>query len=181
MRENIHKTLPAVLSSLFQNPPTSHVVLAPECGGRHRIRLFAPGPKSRASNYCWPDVAIIQNGESRIILEIEQTGIVSPAKVWGKVMPVAPCTYLCNEELGIHPVSISRETTLVQVVNTASLQPATRKLLQYGNLEGHIRDMLPLGCIVRYFLIPIVADGAPPFETAKYDILLAAINDSLAS
>jgi hypothetical protein len=126
-------------------------------------------------------VAITQNGDSRIILEIEQTGIVTPAKIGSKVVPVAPCTYLRNEGLGLHPVSISRETSLIQVVNTASLKPATRKLLQYENLEGQIRGMLPLGCIVRYFLIPIVADAAPPFGTAKYDALLGAINDSLAS
>ncbi len=116
-----------------------------------------------------------------MILEIEQTGIVSPAKIGGKLVPVALSTYLCNEEIGLHPVSISRETTLIQVVNTATLQPATRKLLQYENLEGHIRKMLPLGCIVRYFLFPVVADDAPPFGTAKYEVLLDAINASLTA
>ena len=52
MRENIHKSLAAVLSSLFfHNPPTSHVVLDPECGGSHKIQLFSPGPNSRTTNY----------------------------------------------------------------------------------------------------------------------------------
>lgn len=179
MRENIHETLAAILGSLFHNPPTAHVISAPECGGNHRIRLFSPRLKSRATNYCWPDVAITQNGESRVILEIEQTGIVSPAKIGGKLLPVSMSTYLCNDEVGRHPVSISRETTFIQVINTASLPPATRKLLQYENLEGGIRNILPLGCIARYFLIPIAADDAPPFRTAKYDVVLAAINDSL--
>lgn len=179
--KNIHQTIGAVLSSLFHNPPNSHIVLDPECGGKHRIRLFSPGPKSRATNYCWPDLAITQDGEIRLILEIEQTGIVSPARIGGKLLPVALSTYLCNEEIGLDPVSISREATLIQVVNTATLQPATRKLLQYENLEGHIRKMLPLGCIVRYFLFPVVADDAPPFGTAKYETLLDAINDSLTA
>lgn len=182
MPENLHKTIAASLSSLFHNPPTSHVVLAPECGGPHRIRLFAPGPKSRATNYCWPDLAITQDGEIRVILEIEQTGIVSSARISGKLVPVALSAYLCNEELGLQPVSMSRETTFIQVVNTASFQPATQKSLQYENLEGDIRKMLlPLGCIVRYFLFPVVADDAPPFGTTKYDILLGAINDSLTA
>jgi hypothetical protein len=177
--ENIHKTLAVILTALFHNPPTSHVVLAPECGGRHRIRLFSSGPKSRATNYCWPDIAITQNGESRVVLEIEQAGSVSPGKIGSKLLPVAPSTYLCNEEVCLHPVSISRETTFIQVVNTASLPPATRKLLQYENLEGGIRNILPLGCIARYFLIPVVADDTPPFGTAKYGTVLDAINDSL--
>jgi hypothetical protein len=38
-----------------------------------------------------------------------------------------------------------------------------------------------LGCIVRYFLIPMVADDAPPFGTAKYEVSLDAINDSLTA
>ena len=177
--ENIHNTLAVILTALFHNPPTSHVVLAPECGGRHRIRLFSSGPKSRATNYCWPDVGITQNTEVRAIVEIEQTGIVSPGKVGSKLLPVAPSTYLYNEEIGLHPVSMSRETTFIQVVNIASLPPATRKLLQYENLQGDIRKILPLGCIARYFLIPVVAEDAPPFGAARYDPVLDAINDSL--
>jgi hypothetical protein len=179
VKENIHETLAAILRSLFHNPPNAHVISAPECSGCHRIRLFAQGLKSRATNYCWPDIVITQGVESRVVLEIEQTGIVSPAKIAGKRLPVSLSTHLCNEEIGIRPISISRKTTFIQVVNTASLQPSSRKLLQYQNLQADIRNILPLGCIVRYFLVPVVADEAPPFGTAKYDILLDAINDSL--
>lgn len=179
MRENIHKTIAAILTPLFHNPPTSHVILAPECGGNHRIRLFSTQDKSRATNYCWPDLAIAQNGEIRVILEIEDAGIVSPGRIGGKLLPVSLSTRLLNEEIGRDSVSISREVTFMQVVNTASLQPATRKLLQYENLEADIRNMLPLGCVARYFLIPVLADDAPPFGMAKYDTLLDAINESL--
>ena len=179
MREDIHKTIAAILTLVFHHPPTTHVISAPECGGTHRIQLFSTQFKSRATNYCWPDVAITQNGEGRVILEIEDTGIVSPGKIGGKLLPVSLSTYLCNEDIGNHSVPISRETTLVQVVNTALFKPATRKLLQYENLETNIRTILPLGCIVRYFLFPIVADDAPPFGAAKYDILLSVINDAL--
>jgi hypothetical protein len=112
-------------------------------------------------------------------LEIEQTGIVSPGKIGSKLLPVAPSTYLCNEEIGLHPVPLSRETTFIQIVNTALLRPATRKLLQYQNLEGDIRNILPVGCVARYFLFPVVAEDAPPFGTAKYDAVLDVINDSL--
>ncbi len=168
MTENLHQTLPAILKPLFHNPPTSHVVLAPECGGSHRIQLFSSGVKSRATNYCWPDVAIIQNREVRIILEIEQAGIVSPARIGSKLVPVTLSTYLCNEEIGCHPVSISREITLIQVVNTACLRPATRKILQYGNFEGDIRKLLPLGCV----LFPIVGENTHPFDSGKYDDII---------
>jgi hypothetical protein len=92
---------------------------------------------------------------------------VSPAKIGGKLLPVSMSTYLCNDEVGRHPVSISRETTFIQVINTASLPPATRKLLQYENLEGGIRNILPLGCIARYFLIPIAADDCPSVWDGK--------------
>jgi hypothetical protein len=181
MREIIHKTIASILSTLFHNPPTIHVISAPECGGNHRIRLFATQVKARATNYCWPDLAITHNGEVRVIAEIEETGIVSPAKIGGKLLPISLSTHLCNEEIGRCPVPISPETMLIQIVNTASLRPATRKLLQYQNLEADIRTMLPLGRIARYFLIPVIADEAPPFGMAKYDTLLDIINDNLTA
>jgi hypothetical protein len=124
-------------------------------------------------------MAIAQNGEVRVILEIEDARIVSPGRIGGKLLPVSLSTCLLNEEIGRNSVSISREVTFIQVVNAASLQPATRKLLQYENLEADIRGVLPLGCVVRYFLIPVLADDAPPFGTAKYDVLLSALNDTL--
>jgi hypothetical protein len=43
---------------------------------------------------CWPDIAITQNGEIRVILEIEQTGIVSLGKIGGKLLPASMSTYL---------------------------------------------------------------------------------------
>ena len=141
--------------------------------------MFSPGVKSRATNYCWPDVAIIHDGKVRIIFEIEQAGIVSPGRIGSKLVPVTLSTYLCNEEIGCHPVSISRETTLIQVVNTSYLRPTTRKILQYSNLEDDIRKMLPLGCIDRYFLFPVAGDDAPPFDAGKYDKILSAIDDLL--
>lgn len=179
MRENIHQTIAAVLASIFHNPPASFVISAPECGGNHRIRLFSTQSRSRATNYCWPDLAITQDGEVRVILEIEDAGIISPGRIGGKLLPVSLSSFLLNEEVGSESVSISREVTFIQVVNTALLQPATRKLLQYENLEADIRGVLPLGCVVRYFLIPVLADDAPPFGTAKYDVLLSALNDTL--
>ena len=180
MGENIHKTLAAIITSLFHNPPTVHVIAAPECGGTHRIQLFSNGLKSRSTNYCCPDVAITLNGELSVILEIEQTGIVSPGRIGGKVLPVSMSRNLCSEAMGSNPVSISRNTTFIQVVNTAPLQPTTSKLRQYENLEADIRKTLPLRCIVRYFLIPIVAEESPPFATTKYDFLLEAIREGFA-
>ena len=179
MRENIHRTAAVLLASLFHQPPTSEVILATECGGNHRIRLFSGQFRSRATNYCWPDIAVTQDGEVRAIIEIEQTGIVSPAKIGGKLLPVAVSTRLCNEEIGAEPIALSRELTFVQVVNTACFQAESRKMLQYNNFESDTRRLLPLGCVVRYFLIPVTADEAPPFEGAKYDALLDAINDAL--
>jgi hypothetical protein len=94
----------------------------------------------------------------------------------GKLLPVTLSTYLCNEEIGCHPVSISRETALIQVVNTACLRPATRKCSQYGNFGGDIRKLLPLGCIHRYFLFPVVGENAPPYDSGKYDDILGVVH-----
>jgi len=179
--ENLHRTISAVLASLFHNPPKSLVISAPECGGSHRIRLFSTQPRSRATNYCWPDLAITQNGEVRFILEIEDAGIVSPGRIGGKLLLVSLSASLLHEDAGRDSVYISREVTFIQVVNTASLQPATRKLLQYENLEADIRGVLPLGWVARYFLFPIAAEGTPPFSTNKFDALLSTINNLLAT
>jgi hypothetical protein len=152
---NLH-IIVADLLTPFNNPPISHVALAPECGGRHRIRLFSTERKSRATNYCWPDGAIIRDAQARVILEIEQGGIVSPAKIGSKLLPIALSNYLIHEDFA-RPIPMGHDVTFIQVVNTALLRPSTRKLIQYGNLEADIRKLLPLGCVARYFLIPGVA------------------------
>src|SRR5438034_9095491 len=97
MRENIHNSIGALVSWLFHHPPRCRVILAPECGGSHRIQLFSTEVKSRATNYCWPDIVITKDGEACIALEIEETVIVSPGKIGGKLVPTA-CTILVNRE-----------------------------------------------------------------------------------
>lgn len=142
--------------SQLHNPPISQVALAPEFNGSHRIRLFSTQLKSRATNYGWPDGAVIRDAEAQVIVEIEQSGIVSPAKIGGKLMPIALSNYLIHEDFA-NPIPMGHDVTFIQVVNIAYLQPTTRKLVQYGNLEADIRKLLPLGCVARYFLIPGVA------------------------
>ena len=180
MRENIHKTLGAVLASFFNNPPTSHVIASPECGGSHRILFFSTEDRSRATNYCWPDLVIMQNNEARVIVEMEQCGIVSPGKIGSKLLPVLLSSCVCNEDINGGTIAISRGAALIQVVNTTLLKPATRKLRQYQNLETDIRGLLPIGCISRYFLFPVLPDPAPPYAIDKYYPLLEAINVSLS-
>jgi hypothetical protein len=170
-------TIVANLLNPFHNPPISHVAVAPECNGRHRIRLFSTELKSRATNYCWPDGAVIRDAEAKVIVEIEQSGIVSPAKIGGKLMPIALSNYLIHEDFATS-IPMGHDVTLIQVVNIAYLQPATRKLIQYGNLESDIRRLLPLGCVARYFLIPGVAADFQA-GTEKSSTLLNSIRQSL--
>jgi hypothetical protein len=174
-----NKTLGAVLVSFFNNPPTSHVIAAPECGGGHRIQFFSAGTRSRGTNYCWPDLVIIQNNKVRVIVELEQSGIVSAGKISSKLIPVLLSSCACNEDIDGGTIAISREATLIQVVNTTLLKPVTRKLRQYENLEADIRGLLPLGCIARYFLFSVLPDNAPPYDLEKYYPVLEAINQSL--
>ncbi len=179
MREDIHKSIGALIHTLFHRPPRFRVLLAPECGGNHRIQLFSTKVQSRATNYCWPDIAVIESGIARLGLEIEQTGIVSPGRIGGKLLPTAMSSHIQSEELGQDPAPLSDAFTLIQVVNTALLPPTSRKQLQYQNLEISIRRLLPLGCVHRYFLVPVVADADPPYDTTKYESILYAINEEL--
>jgi hypothetical protein len=39
---------------------------------------------------------------------------------------------------------MAQEVTFIQVVNTAELKPATRKLRQYENLQADIRRLVPM-------------------------------------
>jgi len=181
MRENIHKTASALLVSLFHNPSTSRVVVAPECGGNHRIQLSASPAKNRRTIYCWPDIVIAHGDEVHVILELEQTGIVSPGRIGGKLLAASLCDNAHSEDLGHDALRICRDATFIQVVNTRSLRPTTAKLRQYANCEAGIREKrLPLGCIARYFLIPVLADETSPFDGRKYNLLLEAVHECLS-
>src|SRR5438876_10845441 len=96
--DNLHRLVGRILNQ-FHNPPSTRVILDPECGGGQRAALFSTERKCRQTNYCWVDGCIIQNGEVRAIIEIEQSGAVTPSKVGGKLLPAALSNYLiCRTE-----------------------------------------------------------------------------------
>jgi len=177
--ENIHKSIGALVYTLFHRPSRFQVILDPECGGNRRIQLFSTQVKSRATNYCWPDIVITEYGIARLGLEIEQTGIVSPGRIGGKLVPTALSSHVQSGDLGRQPVPLSDAFSFIQIVNTALLPPGSRKQLQYQNLQASIRRLLPLGCVHRYFLVPVAADSAPLYDMAKYESILSTINDEL--
>jgi hypothetical protein len=179
VRENIHKSIAALTASLFHNPPRFRVILAPESGGSHRVQLVSTQARSHATTYCWPDIVITRDGEVRIVLEIQQTGIVSPGRIGGKLLPTSLSKYLYTEDIGSEPTPFNSAITFIQIVNIALFPLASQKPLQYEYLESSIRGVLPLGCVSRYFLFPILANAAPLYSAAKYDSVLNVIDDAL--
>jgi len=136
--------------------------------------------RQRDTNYCWPDIVITRNGEVRAVIEIEQTGISSPNKLSGKVLSTLLSNHLYSDEIGTEPAPcITGSVTFVQIVNTAQCPAASQKLLQYANLEASIRSILPLRCVHRYFLVPVSAGVAPPYDMAKYHSVFDAIEEAL--
>lgn len=181
MREDIHNSIASLTATLFHNPPRFQVTCAHECGGSRRPQLFGIDSKRREHAYCWPDILITRDREVRLILEIEQTGIVSPGKIGSKLLPISVSNYLYSKDIGAEPIPMSEGLTFVQIVNTAHLPAGSRKIDQYENLQSSIRSLLPLGRVRDYYLFPLSAAAEPPYDAAKYERVLQVINESLGN
>ncbi len=153
----------------FNNPPSTHVLLTgPECGGNNRVPLFCFGQKSRATQLCCVDIGIVHHGILKVVIEIEDRGNIGPFKIGGKLLPVALSEFVCHPacpKAAVAPEGV----LLIQVVNTASLKPATRKYAQYANLKHSISNLLPIGVVSRYELLAgAVSDFSHSGDKARY-------------
>ena len=125
------------------------------CGGSQWVSLFREETKSRSARYACADAVLIVDGAVRLILEIEEAGMNGflPARIAGKLTTSALCRYFIAGGKA-HPVPFSEHTLFVQVINSAGLQPGSRKIRQYTNMERDVQErLMPLGSITAYRLI----------------------------
>src|SRR5438128_29561 len=135
MRHEFHNTIREVLSSLDTNPFT--LVWDEACGGSARLSLFRDYPKNRQSWYTCPD-AILFGPVVRLIIEIEEAG--SPgfraAHIFGKYAAAAHSRVYIPVR-GPEPIPLAA-VTFIQIIRTSGIKAASKKRLQYDNIETDI-------------------------------------------
>jgi len=125
------------------------------CGGSQWVSLFREPAKSRSTRYACADSVMIVDNSVRIVLEIEEAGTNGflPTRIAGKLTTSAMCRYFIAGDQ-TQAVPFAEHVTFIQVINSAGLQPGSRKLDQYGNMERDIQErLMPLGSIAAYRLI----------------------------
>jgi hypothetical protein len=177
MKADLHRIVATLLVSFFSRT-TFRVILAPECTGSHRLPLFATNCKSRVNNYCWVDAVVLENDAVKAVIEIEQSGIPKPATLSGKILPIALSRYLGLPGIGCVP--LAAQTAFVQVVNAERIPQASKKLLQYANLERDIRSLLPMGPVHAYWLLAGMPEQSVPL-TRRLSTVLQLISEAVNS
>jgi len=179
-QETLHEIIGADIVETYNKPPSTRVLLDPACGGHNQISLYSRLPKSRGSKFCCPDIVICRDDAVRVVIEIEdngKSGKIGPAKIGGKLLPAALAKHLLHPEVGM--IAIRDYFALVQIANTATLQPRTRRYEQYDNLAEDIRRLVPLGSVGTYYLIPTLLHEFRSENSKARDDLRSAIDLAL--
>ncbi len=147
--KNLHNVVASVVTQFCHIHTQLHPVFAPECGGSHRLPLFAADFRCRERNYCWVDACIIGPANTVLaVIEIEQSGVPKPCMFGSKYLPVAMSHFLNTTKTGV--VQLASDLTLIHVINTHRVKPGSKKLLQYENIATDIQSLGHVGSVAAY-------------------------------
>jgi hypothetical protein len=150
MKHEFHNTIREVLSVL--DVGRFRFLWDEACGGLTRLPLFREASKSRQSWYTCPDAILHDGSAVKLILEIEEAGETGfhPAHLFGKFNAAVHSRFFIAEASAALPLS---SVMFIQIVNTSGLKIASRKRIQYENIEIDIRAELPRQHISSYYLM----------------------------
>jgi len=117
---------------------------------KQQIPLFSVIEKSASSRLCNIDAALLKDGFLRVIIEIEETGII-PTKICGKFLTSAFAEYLIHNSICGSPVKIN-DCLFVQILNDQNLESNTKKRKQGEMIAKKINELPNKGHIKEYEL-----------------------------
>jgi hypothetical protein len=150
----LHHAIGDMLGSMLTDQKDIALLKDPACGGNQRIPLFCSKKRSRETEYCNVDLAIIKNNKVRVILEIEESN-VKPTQVCGKFLTSALSHYYTHGSSNGKPLKLGSKAAFIQILDNSKLKLDSRKVKQWTTLERSIQSMLPIkgSSITRYKLM----------------------------
>lgn len=121
----------------------SKIIKSIECGGNQNIPLFCSREKGNDTEYCNVDLLILKNGKIKVIIEIEESGII-PTKICGKFLTSALSSYYIHESENNIPIEMDNSVTFIQILDTSKLEESTSKKEQFTNIEKSIKNVIPI-------------------------------------
>lgn len=119
------------------------IIKSRECGGNQNIPLFCSKEKGNDTEYCNVDLLILKNKKIKVIIEIEESGII-PTKICGKFLQSALSSYYIHESENNVPIDMDNSVTFIQILDTSNLEETTSKYDQFTNIEKSIQNIIPI-------------------------------------
>ncbi len=147
MKHPLHEKIGSLIDTSFQDYPNLKIVKDPACcrdeeTDLQQIPLFRTDKKSRHARYCCVDMLILQKGNIRGIIEIEEADI-KPTQVCGKFLTsVLSNFYIHEKDGGI--VGMAEAVFFLQVLDSRKLKEGSVKRKQFASLEKAIQEVVPL-------------------------------------
>jgi hypothetical protein len=136
----LHKAIGELIAQNI--PGYCQVIRDLACGGNQYIPFYSYPEKSRKATYCNVDMAILKNGQIKVIIEIEESD-VKPLHVIGKFFSSALSPYHFDRSKN----SISRMkcgVLFVQILDISKInKEKSVKPYQWRNIEKSINKIIP--------------------------------------
>jgi hypothetical protein len=126
-------------------------VTDPACRGNQRIPLFLSSDRRRDTWLCDVDALVLAGDEVRLIVEVDESN-VKPTHLAGKFLTSAMSRFYIHRTEGDVPRPMHRDCCFLQFVSTLDLEPKSRKVHQWRNIEAAIRKLPPIGDVREYHL-----------------------------
>ena len=113
------------------------------CGGHQQIPLFLNENKSRKTELCKVDLALIKDGQIEVIIEIDNK--IIPTQICGKFLTSALSSFYIHRKES-KPIPLSDDVLFVQILDSGFdhlvEKEKTAKIEQGRNIERSIQDLI---------------------------------------
>jgi hypothetical protein len=152
MAHDLHQAVGKLFSDLFDNKCGYKLLLDPACGeSTQHLSFFLEKDQTSGSRITKVDLLVLKENKVKLVCEIEESEFI-PRKIYGKFTSLIATSCLKTEGL---IYSFDKDLVFIQIVSGSGLKEASRKRIQWKNIEDNIS--------MRYF-------NFPPFNSIYYCI-----------
>jgi len=171
MKHQLHKKVGVLLKEYAkQNGFEAILDSACEDNSKRHVSLFSSAKSHKIeTRLCCVDAMLLKDGKVAVVIEIEETGFL-PTKICGKYLTTA-LSRAYNRE-GKLIVMKEKSVNFIQILDTSSLAPSSRKPKQFENIKEAINNN-PYGCVKSYDVVYINKEkDSGNLKKKLYDILM---------
>jgi len=141
-QHELHKIIGDILLHEFGDSVRLDFACSRTNDDRQQLPLFSSVLKSRKTQLCKVDILILEKNEVKVIVEIEESGII-PTKICGKMLTSGLAKYYIPHKQ--RAVPIANPLLFIQILNSKNIPDNSSIKKQWVNIEAALKRIGEIG------------------------------------